>query len=108
MTMLDVVGNHVGPVGTNYTTIWPFNSTQHYHACIPGCDMWCNIPQSAYDSRPPNYTLITTCRLQNLPDLNQTSPFVKAQLLSWLNRTLQDFDFDGLRIDTVKHVEPVR
>lgn len=29
--MVDVVANHVGPVGTNYGSISPFNSADHYH-----------------------------------------------------------------------------
>lgn len=105
--MLDVVGNHVGPVGDNYSAIVPFNKPEHYHSKIDGCDQWGNIPQSAYDSNPQNYTLIEMCRLQSLPDLNQTVPEVKDMLIQWLKDTLAKFDFDGLRVDTVKHVEPV-
>lgn len=59
--MLDVVANHVAPVGHNYTAITPFNNSQHYHRCDGGCDDTCNIPQAAYDSR--NLELIETCRL---------------------------------------------
>lgn len=29
--MVDVVANHVGPVGTDYSGINPFNSADHYH-----------------------------------------------------------------------------
>jgi len=29
--MVDVVGNHVGPVGTDYSSISPFNQASHYH-----------------------------------------------------------------------------
>ena len=29
--MVDVVANHVGPVGTDYSTISPFNKAEHYH-----------------------------------------------------------------------------
>ncbi|WIA17732.1 hypothetical protein OEZ85_009247 [Tetradesmus obliquus] len=105
MTMLDVVGNHVGHSRSNsFADITPFNKPEHYHKCIPGCDQWCSIPQHAYESRPQNQTLIEQCRLQSLPDLNQSVPFVREQLLSWLDRTLQKYDFDGLRVDTVKHV----
>jgi alpha-amylase len=109
MTMLDVVGNHVGHSRSeSFADIKPFNKPEHYHKCLPGCDQWCSIPQSAYESRPTNATLIEQCRLQSLPDLNQSVPFVRDQLLSWLDRTLQKYDFDGLRVDTVKHVDVVR
>ena len=30
--MVDVVANHVGPVGPNYSTIYPFNQSAHYHS----------------------------------------------------------------------------
>ncbi|KAF8055834.1 SPAC27E2.01 [Scenedesmus sp. PABB004] len=106
MTMLDVVANHVGPVGYNYSSIRPFNRPEHYHNCTPGCDQWCSIPQSAYESKPQNYDLITRCRLQSLPDLNQSVPYVHDALIDWLRTTVKKYDFDGLRIDTVKHVEP--
>lgn len=105
--MLDVVANHVGPLGFDFTGVVPFNKPEHYHKCIEGCDQWCSIPQSAYDSVPQNYTLIETCRLQNLPDLNQSVPEVKEELIKWLSTTLDKFPFDGIRVDTVKHVEPV-
>lgn len=39
--MVDVVGNHMGPVGTDYSSIVPFNSTDHYHD-------YCVIQQDDY------------------------------------------------------------
>jgi hypothetical protein len=66
MTMLDVVANHVGPVGQNYSLVTPFNSSQHYHHCLPGCATGtCDIPQSAYDTI--NRELIETCKLMVMP-----------------------------------------
>ena len=29
--MVDVVANHVGPVGEDYSSIYPFNQPSHYH-----------------------------------------------------------------------------
>jgi len=29
--MVDVVANHVGPVNTDYSSIYPFNQDSHYH-----------------------------------------------------------------------------
>lgn len=29
--MVDVVGNHVGPIGSDFSKINPFNSNEHYH-----------------------------------------------------------------------------
>lgn len=40
--MVDVVANHVGPVGTDYSQIDPFNSPEHYHAqCSIGNNDFC-------------------------------------------------------------------
>jgi len=50
LTMLDVVANHVGPVGFNFSSVVPFNSSEHYHGCTHGCDHYCDIPQAAYDT----------------------------------------------------------
>jgi alpha-amylase len=37
--MVDVVANHVGPVGTDFTGIHPFNDPLHYHDyCVIGYD----------------------------------------------------------------------
>jgi len=34
--MVDVVANHVGPIGTNYASVNPFNKAEHYHT---NCDI---------------------------------------------------------------------
>jgi hypothetical protein len=40
--MVDVVANHVGPVGYSYNTIVPFNQAAHYHGCS-SCPSGCQI-----------------------------------------------------------------
>ena len=37
--MIDVVANHVGPVGTDYSKITPFNSSEHYHDKCSHCSV---------------------------------------------------------------------
>jgi hypothetical protein len=39
--MVDVVANHVAPVGTDYSGINPFNSKDHYHE-------YCDINQADF------------------------------------------------------------
>lgn len=34
--MIDVVANHVGPIGNNFGEINPFNKAEHYH---DNCDI---------------------------------------------------------------------
>lgn len=113
LMMLDVVANHVGPLANNLSAVRPFNSQQHYHSC-DGCDQHCAIPQAAYAAaeawppKRPAADAVQTCRLIDLPDLNQSVPAVRQGLISWLTDTLAAFPFDGIRMDTVKHVENVR
>jgi len=41
--MVDVVANHMGPVGTDYSQMSPFNSADHYHDyCIINQDDYTN------------------------------------------------------------------
>ena len=44
------------------------------------------------------------CRLYLLPDLNQSVPLVNDLLLDWIARLTDEYDFDGYRIDTAKHI----
>ncbi|CAL5977314.1 1 [Hexamita inflata] len=37
------------------------------------------------------------CRMNGLPDLNQSHPFVRAELLNWSKYYQQEFNFDGFR-----------
>lgn len=53
--MVDVVANHVAPVGDDFSQINPFNKSEHYHK---NCDIdW------------SNQWSVENCRLAGLPDL---------------------------------------
>lgn len=112
LTMIDIVANHAGPIGSNYSMVNPFNKQEHYHDCS-GCTEYCSIPQVAYTSadlwppKRPEADLVKHCRLIDLADLNQSHPFVRQQLIKWMQDTLAKFPFDAVRMDTVKHVETV-
>ena len=93
--MLDVVANHIGPVGTDYSTIYPFNKPEHYHS-ICQVDSYCNTA-GQYNSEH--------CRLADLPDLDQDGNiWVKEQLINWIKLIVQEFNIDGLRIDTIPYI----
>jgi alpha-amylase len=89
--MVDVVANHVGPVGNDFSQISPFNSPDHYHS---NCDIqdWNNQWQ------------VENCRLAGLPDLKQENPWVRQQLKDWIRNLVQTYNFDGIRIDTIPEV----
>ena len=89
--MLDVVANHVGPVGYDYKEISPFDKTEHYHEA---CDItdW------------TNQWMVENCRLSDLPDLNHENEFVSKTLIEWINKIVTKYKFDGIRIDTIPEV----
>ncbi|KAK2949373.1 putative Alpha-amylase A type-1/2 [Blattamonas nauphoetae] len=89
--MVDIVVNHVGDVGENFGRVNPFNSASHYHS---RCDI------KDYN----NQHEVEYCRLANLPDLDTENDWVKNQLAEWTRWLITTFDLDGLRVDTVKHV----
>eukprot|EP01023_Acetabularia_acetabulum_P001408 TRINITY_DN1053_c0_g1_i6.p1 TRINITY_DN1053_c0_g1~~TRINITY_DN1053_c0_g1_i6.p1 ORF type:complete len:1057 (-),score=168.34 TRINITY_DN1053_c0_g1_i6:183-3257(-) len=101
LVMLDVVANHVGfgPSGANFLNVFypPFQAGA-FHDC-ERCDGECSI--SDWDDA---YQLVN-CRVAGLPDLNQTEPAVRKFLLDWVSDTVTKYNFDAIRIDTVKHVE---
>lgn len=92
LVMADVVANHAAPVDTDYSKIYPLNQEYHYHK---KCDIndWNNQWE------------VENCRLCNLPDLDQHNPWVRQYLKDWVKYHIDAYKFDGIRIDTVPHVE---
>lgn len=90
--MVDVLANHVAPVGFDYSQINPFNQEYHYHKACDVSD-WNNQWQ------------VENCRLIGLPDLDQSQPWVRKYLYDWIRNHVQKYNFDGIRIDTVRHIE---
>eukprot|EP00755_Sulcionema_specki_P024869 Sspe_Gene.15400::Locus_5356_Transcript_1_1_Confidence_1.000_Length_1450::g.15400::m.15400/K01176/AMY, amyA, malS; alpha-amylase len=90
--MVDVVANHVGPVGDDFSRIYPLNRQEHYHS---DCDIkdWSNQWQ------------VENCRLAGLPDINQENTWVRGYLKDWVKNLVGNYSFDGIRIDTVPEVE---
>ena len=89
--MLDVVANHVGPIGFDFRTIKPFNSPEHYHDSCVITD-W------------TNQKMVENCRLLDLPDLKHENDFVSDELLRWIDYIIKKYDIDGIRVDTVPEV----
>ena len=101
--MVDVVVNHFGWDGNastvDYSRLVPFNSSSYFHN-------YCTISQDDYNSRNANVQL---CWLGDsnveLPDVNTTQPAVRDAYNTWIADLVSTYSVDGLRIDTVKHVE---
>lgn len=92
--MVDVVGNHVGPVNTDYSQISPFNSGDHYHD-------YCIIESGDFAN---NQWRVENCRLAGLPDLKHENSYVTQTLLDWIKNLVAKYNIDGIRIDTVPEV----
>lgn len=89
--MVDVVANHMGFANIADNRPAPLNQASSYHSA-------CNIDYSSQSS-------IENCRIANLPDLNTQSSEIRTLLNTWVSWLVKEYSFDGVRIDTVKHVE---
>jgi alpha-amylase len=88
--MVDVVANHVAPVGNDFSQIYPLNKSEHYHN---NCDIdW------------SNQWSVENCRLAGLPDLSQENSYVRQYLKDWIKNIVSEYQFDGIRIDTIPEV----
>lgn len=93
--MLDVVGNHFGKQKNGnlsyFSDFVPFNSSDHFHP-------YCLIKDFS------NQHEVEVCRLDNLPDLDQSNSFVRSTILKWIHDTVSTYGFDGIRVDTTPEV----
>ncbi|RYP56408.1 hypothetical protein DL771_011889 [Monosporascus sp. 5C6A] len=89
--MVDVVANHMGlgPIADNRPE--PLNQESSYHRN-------CDIDYSSQSS-------VETCRIAGLPDLDTGKGEIRALFQEWISWLVKEYGFDGVRIDTVKHVE---
>ncbi|KAK2597352.1 hypothetical protein QQS21_006049 [Conoideocrella luteorostrata] len=89
--MVDVVANHVGPGPASDKRPEPLNKDSSYHSP-------CQIDYN-------NQTSIENCRIANLPDVNTQDSSIRSVYQNWVKWLVHEYKFDGIRIDTVKHVE---
>src|SRR5437660_7939638 len=76
------------------TTFTPFNSASYYHD-------YCLITDYS------NQTMVEYCRIDSLlPDVKTDDSGVQSTYNSWISSLMSTYGFDGLRIDTAKHVHP--
>jgi len=89
--MVDVVANHMGQAAISNNRPEPLNQASSYHSN-------CDINYADQNS-------VETCRISGLPDLNTQSSTVRSLFQAWIKWLVSEYGFDGIRIDTVKHVE---
>jgi alpha-amylase len=89
--MVDVVANHMGQGNIADFKPSPLNQASAYH---PACDIDYN-----------NQTSVENCRIAGLPDVYTQSTELKNLYNTWISWLVKEYSFDGVRIDTVKHVQ---
>lgn len=118
--MVDVIANHVGVSCPSCTSSSPppesatgpysiakpisftpsslygaYNKSSHYHPASYITD-WSD--QSQLEDR-----WLGPFDGIELPDLDTRNPEVKAAMYSWVKNLVEEYEIDGLRLDTVKH-----
>lgn len=89
--MVDVVANHMGQAAIADNRPAPLNQDSSYHTS-------CDINYS-------NQTSIENCRIASLPDVYTQKSEIRTLYQDWIRWLVTEYSFDGVRIDTVKHVE---
>lgn len=88
--MVDVVANHMGKADVSTYKPSPLNQQSSFHTA-------CAINYSDQNS-------VEQCQIAGLPDLNTENEGVISALNDWVGWLVKEYGFDGVRIDTVKHV----
>lgn len=88
--MVDVVANHMGEGDISSYGPEPLNSDAGYHSK-------CKVDYDDQNS-------IENCWVADLPDVNTESDEIQNVFNKWIKWLVNEYDFDGVRIDTVKHV----
>lgn len=98
--MVDVVANHMGFAGpgdkTDFSIYNPFNKASYFH---PYC------PIDNYDDQKQSEGCWLGSKVVSLPDLDTTKEEVRKIWYDWIGNLVSNYSIDGLRVDTVKHVE---
>ncbi|KAL5042452.1 hypothetical protein BDW71DRAFT_200581 [Aspergillus fruticulosus] len=98
--MVDVVANHMGYGGAgntvDYSVFSPFDSSSYFHS-------YCLISDYSNQSNVEDCWLGGTT--VSLPDLDTTLSSVQTIWYDWVAELVSNYSIDGLRIDTVKHVQ---
>ncbi|KAL4803699.1 glycoside hydrolase superfamily [Aspergillus unguis] len=98
--MVDVVVNHMGydSVADNvdYSVFNPLNDQKYFH---DPCEI------SDYDNQDEVENCWLSTQAVSLPDVDTTRDDVKSYFNDWIKGLVEDYSIDGLRVDTVRHVQ---
>jgi alpha-amylase len=100
--MLDVVTNHMAWNGDHrdidYSQLHPFNDKKYYHD-------FCLISDYTPNGDAVECWLGDSKKVP-LPDLRTEDEEVRQMLGDWISGMVANYSIDGMRIDTVLHIEP--
>lgn len=100
--MLDVVTNHMAWNGNHkdidYSRFVPFNDKKYFHD-------FCLISDYTPDGDAIECWLGDSKKVP-LPDLRTEDDEVREMLGDWISGMVSNYSIDGMRIDTVLHIEP--
>ncbi|CAG8931674.1 unnamed protein product [Penicillium salamii] len=98
--MVDVVANHMGYDGShtdiNYSEFNPFNDKKYFHS-------YCKVDDYNDQGNVQNCWLGDNT--VSLPDLKTERQDVQKMWQDWVGSLVSNYSIDGLRIDTVRHVQ---
>ncbi len=91
LNLQDTCNSDACPDPYDFSQFTPFDQAEHFHE-------FCSIED--YDDQQE----VEDCRLYLLPDLNQSNPVVNDLLNGWIADLTEEYDFDGYRVDTARHI----
>ncbi|CAI7606901.1 unnamed protein product [Penicillium bialowiezense] len=98
--MVDVVANHMGYDGShnniNYAEFNPFNQKKYFHD-------YCQV--NNYNDQSNVEDCWLGDNTVSLVDIKTTRNDVKQMWYDWVGSLVSNYSIDGLRIDTVRHVQ---
>jgi alpha-amylase len=103
--MVDVVVNHLVANPTNTSSVWP--ETFDYSLLEPLGSQGSFHPQ-CFISDYNNQTNVEQCWLGDaglpLLDIDTENSTTVSNIYSWIKNLVSEYDVDGLRVDTAKHI----
>ncbi|KAF7561789.1 hypothetical protein G7046_g2349 [Stylonectria norvegica] len=99
--MVDIVTNHMGYNGcgtcVDYSIYDAFSDASYFHdfCLIDYSDEWSSNLQTCWEGD----------NIVSLPDLRTENDNVRAIWFDWIGQIVTKYSIDGLRIDSVKHIE---
>lgn len=121
--VLDIVTNHVMPIHSeaDLAAVDPFDKPEYFHtfgaARGESFDVYATHPSSALSAWGPgcgpgdyncpggyDEALVLQGWFYDLADLNQSHPYVRAELLRWVRHMVSTYSVDALRLDTAPYM----